>query len=324
MGIITTVIPVFNGEKYIAQTLDSLARQTRKADRVIIVDDCSTDRTEEIVRNFAGLNCEWMHNPKNLGLFGNHNSALRFAAETRFFHILHANDLVAPTFFEKLVPLIENSSGFAMAYCGHQFIREDGSATNQKSCISGSVPRRIGLGNFLASQTELKAVQLHSVVMRTDNQPSPIEFRLDLPQLGDVVFHAQFAAHCKGIWVHPDIMSLVRIHTDSATSRNISKLNSWVLDEWKAMQLVYEIMKDSGVAGWGRASKLRLLFAARCHVKIESIIATHPAYAREIRAAVDPLTGQGTWIAARAIVALRNKFFPKPNQMSDRLSQKKS
>src|SRR5688572_29259046 len=106
MSRVTTVIPVFNGEKYIAQTLLSLARQTRPPDRVIVLDDQSTDQTEEIVRTFKGLNCDWVRNERNLGLFPNHNRALTFAAETDFLHILHADDLILPAFFENLVPLI--------------------------------------------------------------------------------------------------------------------------------------------------------------------------------------------------------------------------
>ena len=126
MATLTTVIPVFNGEKHILETLQCLAAQTRRPDRVLIVDDGSTDGTEQIVKRFSALPCEWAPNSRNLGLFPNHNSALRFAAETRFLHILHANDLISPTFFERLVPLIENAPGFAMAYGGHVFIREDG------------------------------------------------------------------------------------------------------------------------------------------------------------------------------------------------------
>src|SRR5688572_30578239 len=104
MAKITTAIPVFNGARFIVATLQSLANQTMKPDRVVVIDDGSTDETEEIVRNFKGLNIHWAPNPKNVGLFPNHNVALRLAAETEFLHILHADDTILPTFFETLVP----------------------------------------------------------------------------------------------------------------------------------------------------------------------------------------------------------------------------
>ena len=45
---IITVIPVYNGERFILETLDSLASQTLKPDRVIVIDDASTDNTAKL------------------------------------------------------------------------------------------------------------------------------------------------------------------------------------------------------------------------------------------------------------------------------------
>src|SRR5215813_11417136 len=78
---IITVIPVYNGEKFIEQTLESVAKQTLRPDRLVVLDNCSTDGTEGIVKGFKPIQCEWIRNPKNLGLFGNCNRALEFASE---------------------------------------------------------------------------------------------------------------------------------------------------------------------------------------------------------------------------------------------------
>jgi len=52
---IITVIPVFNGGKFIRQTLESVAKQTLRPDRLIVLDNCSTDDTEQIVRSFQDI-----------------------------------------------------------------------------------------------------------------------------------------------------------------------------------------------------------------------------------------------------------------------------
>src|SRR4051812_33571633 len=101
MPTLTTVIPVYNGEKFLTATLRSVAKQTRLPDRVIILDNCSTDRTHEIVENFHDLKCEWHQNEQNIGLLGNANRALSFASETDFLHLLMADDLICPLFYEK-------------------------------------------------------------------------------------------------------------------------------------------------------------------------------------------------------------------------------
>src|SRR6185295_106084 len=99
---VITVIPVYNGEKFLLRTLQSVANQTRRPDRLVILDNCSTDSTEEIVREFAGIKCEFIRNPTNLGLFGNMNRALEFAEQARYLHILCADDLITPKFFETM------------------------------------------------------------------------------------------------------------------------------------------------------------------------------------------------------------------------------
>lgn len=320
MAKITTVIPVFNGAQYIIQTLDSLAAQTRKPDRIIVVDDCSTDNTESIVKNYPKIRCDWFSNEKNLGLFPNHNSALRFASETQFFHILHSNDLISPNFFEHLIPLIENVPGRAMAFGGHVFIRENGTKTRQQGRISGNKPRQITLRTFLEMQAELKSIQLHSAVLKTNFEEIPVHFRTDLPQLGDVLFHAQFAAQCTEIWANPEILCQVRIHEGSATNRNMLNINAWVLDEWRAMQMVLELMREKGLSSRSRDLKTRLLFAARSQVKVKTVKARYPQYAKEIIAAAKTRTGTPEWIAARGIVAIRDAFFPREDAAKERLN----
>ena len=61
----------YNGEKYIAKQLDSIKNQTRKADEVIIIDDCSTDNTVDILNKYIVnnnlLNWKVYHNETNKG-----------------------------------------------------------------------------------------------------------------------------------------------------------------------------------------------------------------------------------------------------------------
>ena len=49
---VSVIVPVFNGERYVAEALDSIAAQTYRDCEIIVVDDCSTDRTAEIVSSW--------------------------------------------------------------------------------------------------------------------------------------------------------------------------------------------------------------------------------------------------------------------------------
>src|SRR5438094_5172303 len=92
---IVTTIPVKNGEKFILRTLQSLARQKRPPDRVIVLDNWSTDDTRDVVKNFNDIAVEFVQNDSDLGVFGNLNRCLDFARETEYLHILHADDCIA-------------------------------------------------------------------------------------------------------------------------------------------------------------------------------------------------------------------------------------
>ena len=128
-----TVIPVYNGERFIRQTLESVARQTLRPDRLIVLDNCSTDGTEKIVKEFKPIQCEWIRNPQNLGLFGNCNRALEFAPQTKYFHLLCADDLIEPSFYERLVRELDTCDGFGLAYSLDERIDEN----DQRLSLSG-------------------------------------------------------------------------------------------------------------------------------------------------------------------------------------------
>ena len=49
---LSIVLSTYNGEAYITEQLDSILNQTRKADEVLIFDDCSTDNTPQIIEQF--------------------------------------------------------------------------------------------------------------------------------------------------------------------------------------------------------------------------------------------------------------------------------
>jgi len=76
---IAIAMATYNGAQYIQEQLQSFVDQTRQPDELIITDDCSTDQTEAIVREFAKIapfTVEFQRNEKNLGYCGNFNAAL--------------------------------------------------------------------------------------------------------------------------------------------------------------------------------------------------------------------------------------------------------
>tara|TARA_B100000767_G_scaffold128081_1_gene121940 strand:+ start:3699 stop:4544 length:846 start_codon:yes stop_codon:yes gene_type:complete len=71
---ISIYIPVYNGEKTISAAIESITKQSKKFDEIIIVNDCSTDQTLEILKTFQ--NIKIINNSKNEGLAKSRNIAI--------------------------------------------------------------------------------------------------------------------------------------------------------------------------------------------------------------------------------------------------------
>ena len=126
MSRLVTVIPVYNGERFLRATLDSVASQSHRPDRVIIQDNCSTDATAKIAREFESQGFEWRLNEAHISSTENFNDALRYAEETEVLHLLTADDLIAPDFYERLLEPLDSLEGRALAYSAFEVIGEDG------------------------------------------------------------------------------------------------------------------------------------------------------------------------------------------------------
>ncbi|MBI2925098.1 MAG: glycosyltransferase family 2 protein [Verrucomicrobia bacterium] len=303
--MLTTVIPVFNGERYLLATLHCMAQQTRRPDRLVILDNCSTDRTREIVESFAAWRCEWRQNETNIGLLGNLNRALQLAAETKYLHLLMADDLVKPTFCEKLLAALETAPGSALGYCHHEDIDASGAVTGPEKRRPTGPARVVPKKDFLARQAELATVLLPGVMFKTDFRPPHCEFR-DLPQIADCLFLAEWATHCEQIIEVPDYLCQYRLHPFNATGLNIHNLQSWLLDEWRVMQTVLPWIDEPAPRHWLRRQKLKCLFAARSCVKVDMVQASRPEYAQEIRRTLRQKVSPLHAVAGRLAVSLRD------------------
>ena len=108
---ISIAMATYNGGKYLQEQLDSFVAQTRLPDELIITDDCSTDQTEAIVREFANaapFTVEFHRNEKNLGYCGNFNAALAKTTGDLVF-LSDQDDVWFPDKIEHMVGLAESN-----------------------------------------------------------------------------------------------------------------------------------------------------------------------------------------------------------------------
>ena len=93
---LTLGLPVYNGERYLAASLDALLAQTFTDFELIISDNGSTDRTGEIARRYAATDprVHHVHHPRNRGSSFNHNFVVE-QGRGEFFKWVSDDDLYA-------------------------------------------------------------------------------------------------------------------------------------------------------------------------------------------------------------------------------------
>ena len=107
---LSVVIPVYNAEKYIRQCLDSILTKQKIALEVICVDDCSTDGTPAVLKEYQDKyeNVTVIRNETNLYAGTCRNKGL-MAAKGQYVHFLDSDDYVVDNAYEKLYTLAKEN-----------------------------------------------------------------------------------------------------------------------------------------------------------------------------------------------------------------------
>ena len=111
--LVSVIIPMYNAEKFVAQTLESLCYQTMKNFEVVVVDDCSTDNSVAVVESFkdklirGGVQCHIIKLAKNTGMpYLPRNVAINFS-RGKYLAFLDNDDFFTKTALEELTTLAE-------------------------------------------------------------------------------------------------------------------------------------------------------------------------------------------------------------------------
>ncbi|MDF3015351.1 MAG: putative glycosyl transferase [Thermomicrobiales bacterium] len=121
-------LPVFNGADYVAEAIASILRQTYQDFELLIQDNASTDRTEEICQEFARRDSRvsYVRNPENVGAISNYNLVFE-RARGRYFKWAAHDDVCAPTFFERCVEVLDAEPSVVLCSGQTRLINDDGS-----------------------------------------------------------------------------------------------------------------------------------------------------------------------------------------------------
>ena len=145
-GLVSIIMPSYNTAEYIGESIKSVIHQTYTDWELIIVDDCSTDNTDDAVAPFlSDKRIKYFKNEKNSGAAVSRNKAL-CEAKGKWIAFLDSDDLWLPEKLEKQIAFMEEN-GYHFSYTNYSEISPDGKPNGVR--VTG--PRKItkvGMFNY--------------------------------------------------------------------------------------------------------------------------------------------------------------------------------
>jgi len=121
--LVTVIIPAYNVAKYIAKAIESVLSQNYQNFELIVINDGSTDRTEDIVRAFKDERIKYLYQ-ENAGLANAHNVGIK-SSKGVFVIKLDADDMMTPDFIARHLLEFEKCPQADLVYCDDRLIDED-------------------------------------------------------------------------------------------------------------------------------------------------------------------------------------------------------
>jgi glycosyltransferase involved in cell wall biosynthesis len=127
MPRVSVGLPVYNGEQFLEDLLNSLVVQTYRDFELVICDNASNDRTPEICKSYVSQNKQFHYyrNDKNLGAARNWNRTFKLSSG-EYFKWVACDDVYAPTHLERCVEVLDQEPTVVLSYPKTIIIDEKG------------------------------------------------------------------------------------------------------------------------------------------------------------------------------------------------------
>jgi glycosyltransferase involved in cell wall biosynthesis len=142
-------LPVYNGEKYLAASIESVLAQTMPDFELVVSDNASTDATEEICRSFADADrrIKYSRNERNVGGARNYNLVFSRAVAPIFSWHTH-DDVISDTYLDRCLEPLDADRSVVMTYPRIVYIDATGATIAEQrvadlSIAADGVPERV-------------------------------------------------------------------------------------------------------------------------------------------------------------------------------------
>jgi len=226
--LVSVVTPVYNGEKYLRECIESVLNQTYRNWEYIIVNNRSTDRTLEFAQNYATKDSRIRirNNPEFVNVMRNHNIAFReISRDSKYCKVVQADDWLFPNCLAEMVKVAEVNPtvGIVGSYC----------LDNERvKCDGLPYPSTLVPGRDICRLTLLGQVYLFwsptALLVRADLIRTSGKFYGEPHVHGDEEATYEALRHSDFGFVH-QVLTYVRRHEESVTSLSARRFNAMLL-----------------------------------------------------------------------------------------------
>lgn len=220
-NLVSVIMPSYNTAKYIEASINSVIAQTYENWELIIVDDCSTDNTAEIIAGIHDDRIRYFRNDKNSGAAISRNKALR-EAKGEWIAFLDSDDLWMPEKLEHQLRFMkEKHCTFSCA--GRINIAEDGKELGQREYS----PRCVGIaGMYAYCWPAALTVMYHAPTVGS------VQIA-DLKKNNDYALWLKVIKKCKYCYYFDEVLGKYRVRKGSLSHGNMLKYIKTLYDMYR-------------------------------------------------------------------------------------------
>jgi glycosyltransferase involved in cell wall biosynthesis len=251
---LTIGLPVYNGEKYVAESLDALLGQTYADFELIISDNASTDGTADICHRYVQQDprVRYIRQPKNIGLAPNHNVVVE-QARGELFKWASNDDLYARDLVERCIDALDKYPDVVLVHSWTAMVNDSGVVTKAfkypLNTASPRTPERFRSLLFDTGGDDDYGVIRIAALRRTAMKES--YHHADRTIIAELALHGRF-------YQVPDWLYFRRDHDDRAERAHPSMRGRCAnMDPFRASRLRHPAVRLYGEYVWAYVSAIR-------------------------------------------------------------------
>ena len=251
---VSVCIPVYNGQDYIAEAIESVLTQTFHNYELIVCDNCSTDDTEKIVRGFDDARIRYCRNETNLGLVGNANRCLELS-EGEYICILHHDDAMLPENLKLKVKILDENPSVGFVHSNIYWVDEGGNVLSEWLEDARRDYIEEGKNVFLRYMRRMSRgalIFIGSVLARKECYVELGGFREDLPHSNDNEMWLRLSLFYDVGCVGRPLVTWRQHGTSTSSSWDLNI--AWLEEHFLTTSIIFEDYRDK-IPNWEKLKK---------------------------------------------------------------------